>query len=196
MLFELIKQFKTALIVFVILTILTGIVYPLVVMNLAQLMFHWQANGSLIMRDGHVVGSELIGQSFTDPKYFWGRPSATEPHPYNAIASTGSNLAPLNPKLVAAVKDRVANLKNADPHNELPIPVNLITASGSGLDPHISPAAAHYQVSRIARLRNLDPEVVRALVHKHTEHRTFFLLGEPRVSVLRLNIALDELKQP
>lgn len=195
MLVELLKQFKTALIVFVILTVLTGVIYPLVVMNLAQLLFNGPANGSLITQGGRVVGSELIGQLFTDPKYFWGRPSATDTNPYNATASSGSNLSPLNPKLLTTVKDRVTTLKNSDPQNELPIPVDLVTASASGLDPHISPAAALYQIPRVARLRNLDPQVVHDLVVQQIERRTFFILGEPRVNVLRLNLMLEALTQ-
>jgi K+-transporting ATPase ATPase C chain len=195
MLFEFLKQIKTGLIVFAILTILTGIIYPLIVTDIALLLFGWRANGSLVVNEGQIVGSELIGQSFTDPKYFWGRPSATTPVAYNAVASSGSNLGPLNPKLLTAVKDRAATLKNADPQNELPIPVDLVTTSGSGLDPHISPAAAFYQVSRVARVRNLNPQVVHDLVEQHIERRPFFILGEPRVNVLRLNLALDALQQ-
>src|SRR5262249_12385211 len=136
-----------------------------------------------------------IGQSFTDPKYFWSRPSATDTHPYNATASSGSNLSAVNPKLITMVKERIATLKNADSQNELPIPVDLVTASASGLDPHISPAAALYQVSRVARVRNLDPQVVHDLVVQHIERRTFFILGEQRVNVLRLNLVLDSLTQ-
>jgi K+-transporting ATPase ATPase C chain len=167
-------------------------VYPLTVTGLAQLVFPQQANGSLIVRDGKVIGSELIGQYFDDPKYFWGRPSATSPFPYNAAASSGSNLGPTNPALIEAVKIRVAALRAADPDNEAPVPVDLVTASGSGLDPHITPAAALYQAHRVARLRGLEENQVKDLVARSTEGRQFGFLGEPRVNVLKLNLALDE----
>jgi K+-transporting ATPase ATPase C chain len=185
------KELKPALLMLALLTVVTGAAYPLLVTGVAQAVFPRQANGSLIERDGKVVGSELIGQPFTDPKYFWGRPSATGPVPYNAGASSGSNLGPTNPALEEAVKARIAALKAADPGNHAPIPVDLVTASGSGLDPHISPAAAEYQVARVARLRNLTPDAVRALVAKHTEGRQLSVLGEPRVNVLQLNLVLD-----
>jgi len=176
------------------LTTLTGLIYPLTVTGLAQLFFPDQANGSLIVQDGKVLGSKLIGQYFDKSEYFWGRPSATAPFPYNAAASGGSNLGPTNPALIDAVKGRIATLRAADPGNALLIPVDLVTASGSGLDPHISPAAALYQVKRVARARDLDETIVQELVSRHTEGRQFDLLGEPRVNVLQLNLALDVLK--
>jgi potassium-transporting ATPase KdpC subunit len=189
------EQLKPALMTFLILTVLTGLVYPLTVTGLAQLLFPHQANGSLIVRDGKIIGSELIGQYFDEPKYFWGRPSATSPFPYNAASSAGSNLGPTNPALAEAVKARIAALKAADPGNESPIPVDLVTASGSGLDPHISPASAAYQMSRVARARGLREDVVRQLVMQHTEGRQLGFLGERRVNVLLLNLALDDLNE-
>jgi potassium-transporting ATPase KdpC subunit len=188
------EQFKPAVMTFLVLTILTGLIYPLTVTGLAQLLFPHQANGSVIVRDGRIVGSELIGQYFDAPEYFWGRPSATSPFPYNAASSAGSNLGPTNPALAEAVKARIAALKAADPGNDRPIPVDLVTASGSGLDPHISPASAAYQVPRVARARGLEQGVVRQLVAQHTEERQLGFLGERRVNVLLLNLALDELK--
>jgi K+-transporting ATPase ATPase C chain len=185
------KELKPALVMLVALTALTGVVYPLLVSGIAQSIFPEAANGSLIERDGKAVGSELVGQSFTDPKYFWGRPSATGPTPYNAAASSGSNLGPLNPALEIAVKARIAALKAADPTQTAPIPVDLVTASGSGLDPHISPAAAAWQAPRIARLRGLALDRVQSLIEKHTDGRQFGVLGEARVNVLQLNLALD-----
>ena len=179
----------TSLILF---TLITGVAYPLVVTAIAQVAFPFQASGSLIVRGGTVVGSGLIGQPFDDPRYFWGRPSATSPFGYNAAASAGSNLSPTNPALVGAVRGRVEALRAADPGNTAPVPVDLVTASGSGLDPHISPAAALYQAPRVARERKLTPDAVRALVERHTEGRFWGLLGEPRVNVLALNLALDD----
>ncbi len=186
------KELKPALLMLAVFTVITGGIYPLVVTGIAQGGFPHQANGSLIERDSKVVGSELIGQPFTDPKYFWGRPSATGPVPYNAGASSGSNLGPLNPALEEAVKARIDALKAADPSNVAPIPVDLVTASGSGLDPHISPAATEYQIGRVARARGLSPSAVRILVAQHSEDRQLGLLGEPRVNVLKLNRSLDE----
>jgi K+-transporting ATPase ATPase C chain len=180
-----------ALLVF---TVLTGLVYPLVVTGIAQLFFPHQANGSLIVVNGQTLGSALIGQSFDDPKYFWGRLSATGPFPYNAAASSGSNLGPTNPALLDAIKARIAALKAADPANTQPIPVDLVTSSGSGLDPHISLAAVYYQVSRVARARGMSEADVTALVDQYTEGRQLGFLGEPRVNVLLLNLALDEIK--
>ncbi len=172
-------------------TVITGVAYPLVVTGVARVLFPWQASGSIIVKDGKPVGSALIGQPFDDPKYFWPRPSATSPYAYNAGSSSGSNLSPTNPDLVKAVQGRVDALRAADPGNTAPVPVDLVTASGSGLDPDISPAAALYQVSRVARVRKMNPDTVRQLVEQHTEGRTFGVLGEPRVNVLELNLALD-----
>ena len=174
-------------------TVLTGFVYPAVVTGVAQVVFPKQANGSLIRKDGQVIGSELIGQFFDEPGSFWSRPSATAPTPYNAGASTGSNLGPLNPALRDAVAHRVKALREADPGNIAPVPIDLVTTSGSGLDPHISPAAAYYQVPRVARVRGLDPSRVRQLVDAQIEGRTFGMLGEPCVNVLELNLALNAL---
>ncbi|HEX4986556.1 MAG TPA: potassium-transporting ATPase subunit KdpC [Burkholderiales bacterium] len=172
-------------------TLLTGVAYPLLVTGIGQAAFHEKANGSFVGRDGKAVGSALIGQPFSDPKHFWGRPSATLPYPYNASASSGSNLGPSNPALADAVAARVKALRDADPGNSAPVPVDLVTASASGLDPHISPAAAEYQVARVAKASGLDPAKIRGLVAAATEGRQLGFLGEPRVDVLELNLALD-----
>ena len=185
---------RPALTLFVLLSAITGLIYPLLVTGISQAVFPAQAAGSLMERDGKLIGSRLIGQNFTDPKYFWGRPSATSPYPNNAAASGGSNLGPLNPALKAAVESRIKALREADPGNTAPVPVDLVTASASGLDPHISPAAADYQAGRVARVRRLAPEAVQALVAQHTEDRQWSLFGEPRVNVLELNLALDGLR--
>ena len=184
---------RPALSLFVLLSVLTGVLYPLAVTGIAQALFPAQANGSLILHDGQPVGSRLIGQSFTHPDYFWGRPSATAGRPYNGVASGGSNLGPLNPALIQAVEGRIAVLRAADPGNLRPIPGDLVQSSASGLDPDISPAAAAYQIGRIARRRGLSAEQVAALVQTHTEGRWLGLLGQPRVKVLELNLALDRL---
>jgi K+-transporting ATPase ATPase C chain len=182
---------RHALLIFLALTVVTGIAYPVVITGLAQIVFPYQANGSLIERDGKVIGSELIGQQFDDPRYFWSRPSATTPA-YNASASTGSNLGPTNPAQLDAVRSLAAKLRNAHPDQNGPVPVDLVTASGSGLDPHISPAAAVYQIGRVAQARGLKQETLRELVWQHTEGRQFGVLGEPRVSVLELNLAMQD----
>ncbi len=188
------SAFRPALVLFLLLTVLTGFLYPLLVTGLARLLFPLQAAGSLITRDGQALGSRLIGQSFSDPRYFWSRPSATTPQPYNGTASTGSNLGPLNPQLSDAIKTRIAALRAADPTNSAPVPVDLVTASGSGLDPEISVAAANYQAARVARARRLAAERVQALIAQHTKGRLLGVLGEPRVNVLELNLALDALR--
>ena len=182
---------RPAILMTLVMTVLTGVIYPLVVTGIAQAVFPAQANGSLVYHDGKAVGSSLIGQPFGDPKYFWTRPSATGPFAYNAAASSGSNQGPIEPALHAAVKGRIDALRAADPGNDKPVPVDLVTASGSGLDPHISPAAAEYQLTRVAKTRGLDEQKVREIVRSHTAPRTFGLLGEPRVNVLELNLALD-----
>jgi K+-transporting ATPase ATPase C chain len=183
---------KPAFLMLVVLTLLTGIIYPLTVAGLAQALFPGKADGSLLTDSGgKSVGSELIGQLFGDPRYFWGRPSATAPYPYNASASGGSNQGPTNPALADAVKARIQALRNADPENRAPVPIDLVTASASGLDPHISPAAAEYQINRIAKVRKLDPKKVGDLIAENTEGRQFGILGEPRVNVLKLNLALN-----
>ena len=187
------SELRAACVLFVTLSLITGGLYPLFVTLVAQTAFPSQANGSVIERDGRAVGSELIGQSFTSPGYFWGRPSATSPAPYNGAASSGSNLAASNPKLLEDVKARMARLRAADPDNRSAVPVDLVTSSASGLDPHISVASARHQVARVARARGLDPQVLERLVENQIEPRTWGLLGEPRVNVLRLNLALDAL---
>ena len=188
------KYLRPAIVSLVLLTALTGIVYPLIVTGIAQVVFPRQASGSLIVKDGKAVGSELIGQPFDAPKYFWGRPSATSPFPNNAGASSGSNQGPTNPALKKAAQDRIDALRAADPDNRARIPVDLVTTSGSGLDPHISPAAALYQVRRVAKARGLSEDPVRRLVEQHVDGRQLGFLGEPRVNVLKLNLALDALR--
>ncbi|HTN49014.1 MAG TPA: potassium-transporting ATPase subunit KdpC [Burkholderiaceae bacterium] len=188
------RDWINAALMLLVMTVITGLVYPGLVTGIAQVAMRDQANGSLIVRDGKPVGSTLIGQPFSDPKYFWSRPSATSPQPYNGMSSSGSNLGPTNPALTDAIKDRIAALKEADPDNPLRVPQDLVTASASGLDPHISPAAAEYQVRRVARVRNLDEARLRALVAAYTEPRQFGVLGEPRVNVVQLNLALDAAK--
>ena len=185
------KLIRSAIVMLLLMTVLTGVAYPLVVTGLAQELFPSQANGSLIVKDGKPIGSTLIGQSYDDPKYFWGRPSATSPQPNNGTSSSGSNLGPTNPALTDAVKQRIDALHAADPGNTAAVPVDLVTASGSGLDPEISPAAAAYQVSRVAKVRGLSESQVRAMVSMATTGRQFGMLGEPRVNVLQLNLALD-----
>ena len=182
---------RPAVVLFLIMTAITGIIYPFVVTGLSQVFFPAQAGGSLIVRDGKAVGSSLIGQPFSDPKYFWSRPSATAPQPYNGTASTGSNVGPLNPALIDGVKSHIEALRAADPGNKAPVPIDLVTASGSGLDPDISLAAAYYQAPRIARTRGLNVEGVTSLIAAHAKGRVLGLFGDPRVNVLELNLALD-----
>ncbi len=184
-------QLRTTLVSFALLSIILGLIYPLVVTGVAQVVFPYQANGSVMAANGRPTGSALIGQPFDDPKYFWGRLSATSPFPYNSAASSGSNYGPMNPAYLQAVQARIDALKAADPGNAAPIPVDLVTASGSGLDPQISVAAALYQVPRVARIRHMSEEAVRRLVAQYTENRQLGFLGEPRVDVLQLNLALD-----
>lgn len=185
------QQLRTALLMLFTLTVLTGGVYPLVVTAVAQVVFPRQANGSLLTQDNHIVGSELIGQSFSKPEYFWSRLSATSPSPYNAASSSGSNFGPLHPGLMAAIEGRISQLRAAS-NSEAPVPIDLVTASGSGLDPHISLAAAEYQVPRVAESRRMSVTDVRELIQNNTEHRQLGILGEPRVNVLRLNLSLDQ----
>jgi len=186
---------RPAVVLLILMTVITGIAYPLVVTGVARVLFPAQAAGSLIVKDGKPVGSRLIGQPFSDPKYFWSRPSATSPQPYNGLSSGGSNLGPLNPALTNAVKANIAALQAADPSNHAPIPVDLVTASGSGLDPNISLAAAYYQADRIAHLRHLSVDRVRALIADQAKGRWLGVIGQPRVNVLELNLALDNLRQ-
>jgi potassium-transporting ATPase KdpC subunit len=187
-------QLRPAIVAIAVFSVLTGFLYPLAVTGIAQVLFPNQANGSLILKDGEVLGSELIGQPFTDPRYFWSRPSATAPFAYNAAASSGSNLGPSNPALAESIQARISALMLEDPHASLPVPVDLVTASASGLDPHISLAAALYQVSRVAMARGLDEATVRQQVAQYTDGRQIGVLGEPHVNVLKLNLALDEIK--
>ena len=187
------KLIRPAISLLVLMTVLLGIVYPLVVTGIVQAAFPHQAAGSLIFKDGKLIGSRLIGQSFSDPEYFWGRPSATNPQPYNSLASSASNFGPLNPALIEAVKANAKALHDADPDNRQPIPVDLVTASASGLDPDISLAAAHYQAARVARARNLPLEQVEALIRLHRRGHFLGLIGERRVNVLELNLALDRM---
>jgi len=189
-----VRLIRPAVSLLVLMTILLGIVYPLLITGVAKVAFPRQAEGSLIYKDGKLIGSTLIGQSFSDPKYFWSRPSATSPQPYNGLASSGSNLGPLNPALLDAVKANVKALHDADPDNRRPIPVDLVTASASGLDPDISPAAAHYQAARVARARNLALAPVETLIKTHERGRLFGLIGERRINVLELNLALDRMR--
>jgi K+-transporting ATPase ATPase C chain len=188
------QPIRTAVLLFSFITVLTGIVYPLVVTGLAQALFTRQANGSLIKINEEKTASELVGQPFSEAGYFWGRPSATMPVAYNGAFSTGSNLGPSNQALEEAVHKRIATLRSADPENRLSVPVDLVTASGSGLDPHISPAAALYQVSRVSRARGIDEGKVAELIRMHIQDRQFGIFGEPTVNVLRLNMALDALR--
>jgi len=188
------RSLRPAVALLVMLTLLLGLAYPLLITGVAQVLFPFQARGSLVQRDGRPIGSRLIGQSFSDPRYFWSRPSATTPDPDNALASTGSNFGPLNPALTDAVRARLKALKDADPAQAGPVPVDLVTASASGLDPEISPAAALYQASRVARARHLPLPEVQALIAAHRHGAAVGLLGEPRVNVLEMNLALDQLR--
>jgi K+-transporting ATPase ATPase C chain len=189
-----VRLIRPAVSLLALMTLLLGIAYPLIITGAAKLAFPHQAAGSLIYQDGKLIGSMLIGQSFSDPKYFWGRPSATTPQPYNGLASTGSNLGPLNPALIDAVKANAKALHDADPDNQQPVPVDLVSASASGLDPEVSVAAAQYQAARVARARRLEPAQVEALIKSHERQRLWGLIGEPRVNVLELNLALDRLR--
>ena len=188
-----IKHLINTIIVYAALTIITGILYPMAVTGLAQLFFPYRANGSMIEINEKAIGSELIGQKFSDQKYFWSRPSATTPA-YNSAASSGSNLGPLNPALANTVKKRLATLKSADPENNFPVPIDLVTSSGSGLDPHISPASAYYQLHRISKIRGIDENQIKTLIDQSIEKRQWGILGEPRINVLQLNLKLDEIK--
>jgi K+-transporting ATPase ATPase C chain len=187
------KHFATSILAVLLLTVVTGLLYPLLVTGIAQVAFPGRANGSLLNRNGVVVGSELIGQPFSDPKYFWSRPSATSPFPYNAASSGGSNYGPTNPALIDEVKGRIADLKKVDSLNTVPVPVDLVTSSASGLDPHVSVASAMYQVPRVARVRGLSEDRVREIVDRYTEGRSLGFVGEPHVNVLDMNLALDDI---
>lgn len=195
MLKEAVRHFKTACMLVFILTFLTGLIYPLLVTGMAQIFFPWQANGSLLKRNGQNIGSLLIGQSFTDPSYFWGRPSATSPFPYNGEASSGSNSGPSNLTYLTTVKERIMHLKKNNLSNDILIPVDLVTASASGLDPDISPLAAHYQIPRIAKTRHLPEHVIAELIQQQMKPHIYSLLGEPHINVLQLNLALDNLRK-
>ena len=187
------KHLVTSILALLLLTVITGLLYPLLVTGVAQIAFPGKANGSLLRRNGGVVGSELIGQPFSDPKYFWSRPSATSPFPYNAASSGGSNYGPTNPALIDEVKGRIADLKKVDSLNTVPVPVDLVTSSASGLDPHVSVASAMYQVPRVARVRGLSEDRVREIVDRYTEGRSLGFIGEPHVNVLDMNLALDDI---
>lgn len=189
------EQLRSSILVFIILTMITGVLYPLFVTGIAQTFFHAKADGSLIYRDKKIIGSTLIGQSFDDPKYLWGRPSATSPVPYDSSSSAGSNIGPSNGALLETVKVRIERLRAADPENKTPIPVDLVTSSASGLDPHISEAAAYYQIPRIATKRGLSINIIKNIIDKNTTMRLFGLLGEPIVNVLRVNLDLDSYKK-
>ena len=188
-------QARTAIALFIMMTLLTGVVYPLLITGLTAVLFPYQSGGSIIMKGEKKTASQLIGQEFNSPRYFWGRPSATTPAGYNAASSTGSNLGPSNPDLKKSISVRLAALRSADPDNRMPVPADLVTASASGLDPHISPAAAAWQAPRIARQRGLALDRVQSLIEKHTEGRQFGVLGEARVNVLQLNLALDAIRR-
>lgn len=189
---DILRNLRPAIVLFIAFTVLTGVIYPLVVSAVGWTLFPTESGGNLIVRDGKIIGSRLIGQSFDDARYFWSRPSATGPYPYNGGASSGSNLGPLNPALLGGVKSRALSLRTSHPTQQGPVPLDLVTASGSGLDPHISPEAAYYQVDRVAQARGLSTDAVRELVARHVEPRTLGVLGEPRVNVLLLNLALEE----
>ena len=190
------EQLRPAFVSFILFTVITGIFYPLSVTSVAQIFFKDQANGNFIFENGRAAGSSLIGQSFDDPKYLWGRLSTTSPVPFNAASSSGSNFGPMNPDFLNTVRTRIKNLKNADPGNKTPVPVDLVTASASGLDPHISPAAAEYQVSRIARERKMPTAAVLSIIRQHTQGRLFGIIGEPVVNVLKVNLQLANDKNP
>lgn len=190
-----IRNLKSAVLVFIILTIITGVLYPLLITGIAQIFFHTETNGSLIYRDRNLIGSALIGQTFDDPKYLWGRISATSPAPYNSAFSSGSNIGPYNPALLETAKARIKRLHAADPKNKTPIPVDLVTSSASGLDPHISLAAAYYQIPRISRQRALSVDIVKNIVDRNTTGRLFGLIGEQVVNVLKINIDLDSYRK-